>query len=295
VRRLRVNSAVSWGIGLAAWFLALLEILLRVYRPTDSLQYHLLRRDGLEPAIAALKVGYRAGSELAVWCGYLGTGLLLVAIIYPFFRRIRALSRVARNAFWFDFHMMAGTVGPMFILLHTALKLDNWVSLAFWSMVIVGLSGLMGRYLYTKVPDLYSGRELEELDHQRALARLRRDSPDAAALAEAEILAHRRRAERVAERVGLFGALWWIVAQDLVRPLAHLRRRLRLRRAAATRATARELAERTGRLLLIERRRVIAPRAQLVLHAWKWVHVPFALLMAVVASVHIWKAFIYSM
>jgi Fe-S-cluster-containing hydrogenase component 2 len=290
VRRGRIAPVLFWGLGLAAWFLALAEILLRLYKPTSSLQYVLLRADGLEPAIAQLKVGFRAGNELAVNCGYVGTALMLVAIFYTPLRRLKAFRRVASNTMWFDFHMMSGTVGPMFIVLHSALKLDNWVSAAFWSMIIVVASGVLGRYLYTQVPDLLNGRELEELDHQRALAKLRLAHPHAVAVSDQLIAQQRDRAQRAAQR-RIGGALVWIVMEDLRRPFRWLRRAGLFRRAGAPRKVAGELARRTARLLLVERRRVLVPRAQLLLHTWKKVHVPFSFIMAAIAAAHIWWAF----
>ncbi len=298
-RRGRVGPVVMWGIGLAAWMLALLEIALRLYVPKSSLQYLMLRHDprfaGMPMAALVERIDYRAGMELAVWCGYFGTGLMAIAAIYPMFRRMRAFRWLASNTMWFDFHMMAGTVGPLFILLHSALKLDNWVSAAFWSMVIVVVSGVIGRYLYTQVPDLLNGRELEELEIQRAFARLRADHPAAAAEAEAELKAHRANAQQVADSSGIMGALMWIILQDLKRPVRWLRRRARIGGTSAPRRVRRELVGRLGRAMLIERRRVLVPRAQLLLHSWKKVHVPFTVIMVLISAVHIWVAFQYSM
>jgi hypothetical protein len=186
-------------------------------------------------------------------------------------------------------------MGPMFILLHSALKLDNWVSAAFWSMIIVVASGVVGRYLYTQVPDLLNGRELEELDHQRAFARLRVEFAHAAQVADRMIEAQRARAQQVAERRRLLGAFAWILMEDLRRPGRWAARRRAFRRVSVPRRVARDLAMRTGRMMLIERRRVLVPRAQMLLHSWKKVHVPFSLIMAGIATVHIWLAFQYSL
>src|SRR5207244_13254600 len=99
----------------------------------------------------------RPGDQLSTYCGLIGTGLMIIAAIYPIFRRTKLFRWMASNTMWFDFHLMAGTVGPMFVGLHSAIKLDSWVSAAFWSMVIVVVSGFLGRYLYTQVPELSSG------------------------------------------------------------------------------------------------------------------------------------------
>ena len=298
VKRGRLGPLIMWGLGLGAFLLTLVEILLRVYVPDLSVQYMMLRQEGVLPTAAVQSVregAFRPGSDLLIWCGYIGTGLMLVAILYVPLRRIRLFRKLASNTMWFDFHMMTGTVGPMFIVLHSGFKLDNWVSIAFWSMVIVAVSGVVGRYLYTQVPDLLNGRELEELDHERAFARLRAQYPQALQVVDGYLQAHRDRAAHVADNAGLLTSFLWILAQDLLRLPRWVKRRLMVRGHGLPRRDRRELAYRMGRLMLTDRRRVIVPRAKLILHSWKKVHVPFSIIMAVLATIHIVIAFKYSM
>lgn len=294
VRRGRLFPVICWGIGLAAFLLAVAEIVLRYLQPDSSVQYILLMRDAtVDPGLIRDKIGFRPGDQLALWCGYIGTALMIIAAVYPMMRRMKMFRFLASNTMWFDFHLMAGMVGPMFIVLHSAFKLDNWVASAFWTMVIVVISGVVGRYLYTQVPDLAHGRELEELDHQRAFARLKQSHPQAVAEAEAILQHHRAQTERIANNAGLIGALWWIMMEDLRRPVRWFSRRHRLRRTSAPKPVVRELIRRTGRMILIDRRGVLVSRAQLLLHSWKKVHVPFTIIMVVISAVHIWDTFEY--
>ena len=48
-------------------------------------------KEVLPVAAVVEKVSYRSGDQLAVWCGFIGTGLMLVAAVYPLFRRVRLL------------------------------------------------------------------------------------------------------------------------------------------------------------------------------------------------------------
>ncbi|MBL4636833.1 MAG: hypothetical protein JKY56_23480 [Kofleriaceae bacterium] len=68
-------------------------------------------------------------------------------------------------------------------------------------------------------------------------------------------------------------------------------RRSLLKQSGAPKEVQRELQRRIGRMMLVNRRKVLATRAQLLLHSWKKVHVPFSIIMALIASVHIWLAF----
>tara|TARA_R110002096_G_scaffold416429_1_gene618878 strand:+ start:26678 stop:28849 length:2172 start_codon:yes stop_codon:yes gene_type:complete len=294
-KRGRLAPVLMWGLSLTAFFLAMAEIMLRMYKPTSSLQYVMLRAEGLEPVIAEMKVGYRAGTDLAVYCGYVGTGLMLLAILYVPLRRMKSFRKIASNTMWFDFHLMSGTMGPAFIVLHTAFKLDNWVSAAFWSMIIVFFSGVIGRYLYTQVPDLLNGRELEELDHQRAMRSLRERFPHAVAESDAILNPHRQVAEHIAANSGMLRSFLWVILEDLRRPARWLHRKRVFSGGGMSKEDRAELARRTGRMMLINRRKVLASRAQLLLHSWKKVHVPFSIIMAAISSVHIYLAFTKSL
>lgn len=292
IKRGRVNAGLIWGLGLGAWFLCTVEIFLRLWAPEHSLKYLILRQQGLEPTLAAFKVaqsGFNAGNDLGVWCGYVGTVLMAIAAIYPMWRRMSGFRAIASNKVWFEFHLMTGTVGPLYIVLHSTLKLDNWVAGAFWSMIIVAISGAVGRYLYTQMPELLNGRALEEVDHRKAFSNWRRKYPQAIKTAEEEISRHRSRAQYISQRAGLWQSLFWIMSEDLKRPSRRLLRKMALREQAP-RSVAKEIAERTGRLVLIERREVLLPRAQLILHSWKKVHVPFTVILTVLSAVHIWQS-----
>ena len=292
VRRGRVGPLLLWGVGLLVWLAVLAEILLRIYRPAWSYQFYQLRHSaeyaGIEVAGILDKVHFRAGDELAVQCGLVGTGLMIIAAIYPMFRRVRLFRWLASNTMWFDFHLMAGTVGPMFVALHSAARLGTWVDIALWSMVIVAVSGFIGRYLYTHVPELSSGRELEELDHARAFGWHRGQHPVAMAEIDRELYDHTLRAGRVAAHPSVLFALAWLLLEDVRRPGRWLGRRARLARLGVRGRARRDLVTRAGRMLLIQRSAVIAPKAALLLHAWKKVHVPFTILLAASATAHIW-------
>lgn len=294
VKRGRSAPLVMWMVGLMAFVAALAEILLRKYAPELSYLYATLAN---RPEFADLseeglleKVGYRAGPGLSVYCGLAGAGLMTVAAIYPVFRRMKLFRWLASNTMWFDFHMMAGTIGPLFILLHAWWKLDTWVSAAFWSMAIVVVSGVLGRYLYTLVPGLSSGVELEELDHERAFTAARSALPVAMGEIDRELGVQRAKAQRVAKSRSVIRALWWLIFQDIGRYPRTMARRRRLAKLGVDRRTRRDLARRTARMIVIARSQVVAPKAQLLLHSWKKVHVPFTVILTVFAVVHIYDA-----
>jgi hypothetical protein len=61
---------------------------------------------------------------------------------------------------WLDVHIFCGIVGPVLVTFHSSLKFNGLISVAYWSMVAVALSGFVGRYLYIRMPRSIRGVEL---------------------------------------------------------------------------------------------------------------------------------------
>ncbi|MBA2542413.1 MAG: 4Fe-4S binding protein [Deltaproteobacteria bacterium] len=298
MKRGRYAPLLMWIVGIFAFVVALGEILLRTYAKDMSYLYTQLSETvdentglgkyvGLAEDAILQDVKFTPGDQLSTWTGAIGTGLMIIAAIYPVFRRIKMFRWLASNTMWFDFHIMAGVVGPMFVGLHCALRLDSWVSAAFWSMVITVVSGFLGRYLYTQVPELSSGVELEELDHERAFQKARPILTVPMAEIDRELAEQRAKAHRVAMSPSILRALWWLLFQDIGRIPRTWARRGRLGQLGVDRHTRKDLARRAARMIVIARRQVVAPKAQLLLHSWKKVHVPFTIILTGFATAHI--------
>jgi Fe-S-cluster-containing hydrogenase component 2 len=283
--KIRKLSRLIWGLGLAAFAGVLAEVALRWFAPTWSASYRLMRLEGVEPALAAMNVSYLAGTQLALTCGYLGTALMALSMAYLLQRRFGWFHRTATNQFWLDVHLMTGTVGPLFIVLHSALRLTTWVSIPFWSMVAVVLSGVLGRYLYTLVPSLTSKHDLAILAHRRAITELAADHPAAGDHAY-QVMEREARRSEAAWQIGLVSLLGWMLADDLRRRWTRRRDRRALARLAP-RKIARRIARRIDLVVVLERRKELAPRGKALLRSWKRVHVPFSIVLLGTMLVHI--------
>lgn len=93
--------------------------------------------------------------------GIIGTLLILFGVtIYIARKRYNFLSKVIRLKYLLEFHIFLCTLGPVLVLFHTAFKFGGIVSIAFWSMVAVVFSGVIGRFIYIQIPRTIEGREL---------------------------------------------------------------------------------------------------------------------------------------
>ncbi|MBV6441828.1 MAG: hypothetical protein DYG98_23545 [Haliscomenobacteraceae bacterium CHB4] len=93
--------------------------------------------------------------------GIFGTLLILIGVFsYIARKRYKFLARFGRLKYWLEFHIFLCSLGPVMILFHTAFKFGGIVSISFWSMVAVVISGIIGRFIYIQIPRTIEGREL---------------------------------------------------------------------------------------------------------------------------------------
>lgn len=93
--------------------------------------------------------------------GIVGTLMILFGVsIYIARKRYNFMSKYLRLKYLLEFHIFLCILGPIMVLFHTAFKFGGIVSIAFWSMVAVVLSGVIGRFIYIQIPRTIEGREL---------------------------------------------------------------------------------------------------------------------------------------
>ena len=102
-----------------------------------------------------LKPGGRIGHKL----GIAGSGMLVLLLIYSVRKRSKWMKNRGRLNLWLQFHIFLGVAGPILITFHSAFKLRGIVGISYWSMILVALSGAVGRYLYAQIPRAISGKE----------------------------------------------------------------------------------------------------------------------------------------
>ena len=115
----------------------------------------------------------RAYSDLHEWfkpsglvghgLGILGSLMMIVGVaMYSVRKRVRRYEHAGALGTWLSVHIFLCTLGPYFVLLHTAFRFGGIISIAFWSMVAVVLSGVFGRYIYVRIPKSANGQFLSE-------------------------------------------------------------------------------------------------------------------------------------
>jgi hypothetical protein len=85
--------------------------------------------------------------------------LFLFLWLYPIRKRVRLafLGPVPR---WLDAHIVAGVLMPFVGALHAGFRFSGVIGLGYFAMLVVAGSGVIGRYLYLRIPRARSGVEL---------------------------------------------------------------------------------------------------------------------------------------
>ncbi|MDD3763678.1 MAG: hypothetical protein PHP86_10350 [Nevskiales bacterium] len=103
-----------------------------------------------------------AEDGLGYMLGIVGGSLMLLLGLYPLRKHLRWMRNWGAVRHWFRMHMVFGIAGPVAILLHCNFRTGATNSnIALWSMLVVASSGLIGRYLYSRIHEGLYGRHLE--------------------------------------------------------------------------------------------------------------------------------------
>ena len=84
--------------------------------------------------------------------GVVGGVFMLLLLLYPLRKKSNKLSLFLGVKQWFKLHMLLGILGPALILLHSNFHLGSTnSSVALVAMLLMVSSGLIGRFLYSKI------------------------------------------------------------------------------------------------------------------------------------------------
>jgi len=242
-----------------------------------SPKHHLLRPSGI----------------VGINLGLLGVLLLCGIFLYPLRKRWGWLQKQGNSKHWLDHHVVLGVAAPVCIALHASFKFRGLAGMAFWVMVAVSLSGLIGRYLYAQIPRQVASAESSLLEFQNVLER----QTIVPQVDLQRLLFHLPASNRVLHW-SAFTALLYMVASDLARPfrVAHLRVRVLGIKSTvhslggflpSQNAKFEEVISLARKQALISRRVIFLSHAQRVFKFWHVVHRPFSYAFAVLALVHI--------
>jgi hypothetical protein len=110
-------------------------------------------RDALRPLLDS-------SGPVGLAFGLAGAALFLYLWLYPLRKRLPALRRLGSVGTWLQLHILAGLALPLVVAVHADWHFTGLIGLGYAGMVLVVLSGVAGRYLYSHIPRRQDGVEL---------------------------------------------------------------------------------------------------------------------------------------
>ena len=250
---------------------------------------------------------YTSGDDLGYWLGVTGAVMMLLLLLYPMRKHMRVLQNWGRIKFWLWFHMVLGIGGPLLILVHSQFRVGSLNSgVALYSMIVVAISGVIGRFIYRRVHGDLDGQRanLRELqvragfDQSEAVSKLQ-FAPDVEnrlqGFEQHELQAAPTWATHLRQVTFLPLKMWvtyWICAYQLRKPLRKIAERKGWDRDALQQRE--RLARKLVRRYLSAVMRVAHYTAyERVLSLWHLLHIPFVYLLLFSAIAHVVAVHIY--
>jgi hypothetical protein len=241
----------------------------------------------------------RSSGLIGLRLGILSAGLFVCLFLYPLRKRWRWLAGKGSTRRWLNFHILLGLSTPFVVTFHTAFKFRGLAGLAYWTMISVALSGLVGRYVYAKIPRSMSAVRLTMGELEAQTAALAAGAGTSAYLREEDLAALLRvPTSREIRDMNLLHALWTMARTDLSRPfaLSRLRRRElsgseRILTLGGLRPSHNVELETVLSNVQKQARLTTAmaflDRTERVFHLWHVIHRPFSISFVALIAVHI--------
>jgi len=232
-----------------------------------------------------LKPGGMRGHGL----GMIGSFMMILLLLYSLRKRrtfLRGLWPIDR---WLDLHILMGIMGPLYIILHSSFKLNGIVSISFWSMIAVALSGVLGRYIYAQIPRGIQGNELSLQEVETMDQELNRTLVERFKLDEYQL----KRLQTIGQQTGrtnqsLLRVLFAIFFDDLFFILRRPFLRFRIRKIVKLSGRQLRQVQKLSRQKAILNRRVLLwQKIHQIFHNWHIIHKPFAIIMYLIMIIHV--------
>lgn len=241
-----------------------------------------------DPLHALLKPSGPVGLGL----GIAGLALFVFMWLYPFRKSAKWLAWTGPVGGWMRVHIVAGLAIPVIVAVHAGWQFTGLIGLGYLSMFVVSLSGIVGRYLYVRIPRSRNGLELsmEEVSGERRA--LITHIAAATGLVPADIERRLAVDVRPYDGLGPLRTLGRMISDDVTRSrtLRELERELARPRAGAatlSRGQLRETMKLARRELTLAQQVRMLDATRKVFGYWHVAHRPFAITALLAVLIHV--------
>ncbi len=226
--------------------------------------------------------------------GIVGTLLMVFGVvIYIVRKRVKRFYRFGKLKYWLEFHIFLTLLGPIMILFHTAFRFGGIVSISFWSMVAVVLSGIVGRFIYLQIPRSIEGNELSQDEISNLNIKLKFALQEKYQLDSSLISSlDKNSVNRISEvKVLQIPNILIIDILETRKKLAEIKQYLKAKNISSYKK--KEILKISKSKLLLSRKILMLKTMQKLFGYWHIFHLPFAIIMLIIMVVHVVVAVVF--
>ena len=218
--------------------------------------------------------------------------MLMTETRYSLRKRSRS-ARWGKMANWLKFHIFTGLVGPFMVFLHTSWKLNGVAGVVTMLTLVVVISGVIGRYIYTAIPRTADGVEMQaaELENQISTTDEQIKAWVSTRPQLASVLEQSLGNLPDTTNLGL-GAIFgrWLIERETRRAWKREERKA----DAQVRVQLKEIEKMVRRKNALSRQVASLGMARRMLAVWHAVHIPIGMALFTTAFIHIGGALYYA-
>jgi hypothetical protein len=248
--------------------------------------YYILPLD--ERIHASLHPLWKPGGRIGHALGIIGSAMMILMLLYSVRKRVSYFEKLGPLNYWLHIHIYFGIFGPLFVILHSSFKLNGIVSVAFWSMIAVAISGLIGRFLYLQIPRDIFGNELTLIQAKDIESKLIHELKEIHGFSENEIIILSRKIIKdINIEWSTLRVLFVIFWQNLTLRFRRKKVLYQIFRVVRSSEIALDVFDRLVEQAKLQQRIELWARLHSIFHYWHVFHRPFAYIMYLIMIIHI--------
>lgn len=102
----------------------------------------------------------RPSGTVGLAAGIVAVAIFLFLWLYPLRKKYKQLAFLGSLGKWMDVHIATALAMPLLLAIHATWRADGVIGLGLYAMLVVIASGVVGRYLYVRIPRARNGVEL---------------------------------------------------------------------------------------------------------------------------------------
>lgn len=234
---------------------------------------------------------YKPGEGLGYNLGLAGGLMMLTLLLYSARKHLIFMQKLGKLKHWFRIHMILGVLGPTLVMFHTTFRLGSLnATIAFYCMILVAGSGLIGRFVYTRIhKGLYGSRSTLKDAHAELTGSSGEIHSKLSFFPKVENKIKKFEYEALEKKRGFFAGVWLFLTFDIRRMLLAWRckRYIHLKLGDSMSDVADEASMQVSQYLVRIQTVAQFKKFEQIFSAWHVLHIPLMYMMVATAIFHV--------